>query len=146
MPRAKLLPIVTSDLPIGDAIGLDVSRAKCFHARCRIVAKFGDDQAELYQNFSWNGADVPALCALILGVSQYDPRLALASGVHDRGCSDPRTAQAIADANFITLLGPIIWNSKRLDGIPKWRRIGCFIGVRVWSIFGRKSTRIFFGV
>lgn len=144
MPRRKQIPIVTSDLPIGDAIGMDVSRAKCFHTRCRIVAKFGDDEVELHQNYFWNGADISRFCGWLLGVSQYDPRLALASGVHDRGCEDPRTPQVVADANFIALLGPIMFNGKRLPGIAKWRAIGCYIGVRFWSVFCRAETRIFY--
>lgn len=144
MPRKKTIPIVTAILSIGDAIGIDPSRRKCFHTRCRILVTFGNDQVELRQNFFWNGADIPPICGLILGVSQYDPRLALASGVHDDGCSDPATPQVVADANFVALLGQIRFNGRLLPGIPKWRAIGCYIGVRFYSLFLRPSTRLFF--
>lgn len=135
---------VTADLPIYEVIGTDPSNSeKPFRTRCEIRVTLGESESWLPAGYQWNGADIPAVFWGILGVCQYDPRVLIASGFHDRGTESVITPQVKADADFITLLRPIIFNGKVIKGIGEWRAVLMYAAVRFYSMLirGRKVKR-----
>lgn len=133
--------IVEADLGIAEVIGVDPSNtAKPFRTRCAVRAKFGEAEAWLPGGYQWNAADIARIFWTPLGVCQYDPRVLIASGFHDRGCESVVTPQEIADATFIALLRPIVFNGKIIEGVGWWRAALMYAAVRLYSMFirGRK--------
>jgi hypothetical protein len=134
---------VKADLGIGDVVGVDPSAAKPYRTRCEIRVTQGESESWLPAGYHWNGADIPKLFWAILGVCQYDPRVLIASGFHDRGTESVVTPQTKADSDFITLLRPIVFNGKVVQGVGEWRAIAMYAAVRAYSMFirGRKRRK-----
>lgn len=143
--ETKDLPAVYANLAAGKVIGQSIANtSKPFYTNCPIYVNFGPTMScELTTAYQWNGADIPRFFWSLLGTNPDDPRSLLASGFHDHGCEDPRIPQVIADAVFVTLLGPIRFNGERLPGLGWLRSKLMYVAVRAYSIFGRPVARLF---
>lgn len=120
-----------------DAIVLNLkSKTKQWKTRCRIEADFGNNTWVLDPDFRWDGASIPCFWQRLLGISRYDPRVALASAFHDDICNriGAHNAQrVVGDAIFISLLMPIKFNGKLLPGVGPWMAVILYAGVRLYS-------------
>jgi hypothetical protein len=129
--------------PTSDAIALDVvaKDGKYFRTLVDITIRYGSHDWLLRKGFRWNGADIPRVLGwlfALLGVTQYDPRVALASGFHDDVCNQAnkgKVMRVIGDAIFVTLLMPISFNGKSLDGVGQVRAALMYAGVRAYSMW-----------
>lgn len=144
MPAKKNVPRITSRLPIDKAIGFNPSSDKPFYARCPIVAELGDEKASIRAYYQSNGADTPRAFWSLWGIAPTDPRVTVGAMFHDEGCENPDCPQIIADALFVSLLGPIYWNGVLLPGINRFQQFVFYCGVRMESLFFRPTTRMFF--
>lgn len=120
------------------AVDIDADDGKCFRALTDIRANFGSHNWTLRRGKRWNGADIPRLGQALLGVSQHDPRVVLASGFHDDVCEQAnqgKVMRVIGDAIFVALLMPIEFNGKELDGVGTLRAVTMYAGVRAYSVY-----------
>lgn len=142
----KQKPTITAALSASKAIGisLDSPDGKPLFTECALVADLGTNKLTLPQGYAWDGATIPSFCWSIVGVHPLDPRAVIASGFHDLGCESDSTPQVVADANFVALLGPIVFNGETLPGVGSMRATAMYLAVRLFSIFVRPTTRMFF--
>ena len=141
----KNMPLVFAEKDIDDAIGISFTNTnKPFFTHCTITVHFGQgNQSQLPTGYHWNGADIPRFFWTLLGISQTDIRSIIASGFHDYGCENPDIPQVLADATFVSLLKPIRFNGRRLDGVGRLRAVLMYMAVRAYSIVGRPIARKF---
>lgn len=120
-----------------DCIVLNLkSKTKSWRTRCYIQADFGGHTWVLDKTFAWDGASIPCFWQRLLGISRYDPRVALASAFHDDMCNQlgaDNVQRVIGDAIFISLLMPIRFNGKRLPGLGPRMATLLYCGVRLYS-------------
>ena len=88
----------------------------------------------LAEGYSWDGATIPRVWWSIMG-HPLKQEFRLASLVHDWRCEHAKTGaeRMVGDALFLELL--------ENAGLPRWRRIGMWVAVRVWSLFFRRRER-----
>ena len=88
----------------------------------------------LPEGYSWDGASIPRPCWSVMG-HPLESSVRLASLVHDWRCEHARTGaeRMVGDALFLELL--------EKAGLPRWRRIGMWVAVRVWSLFFWRRKR-----
>ena len=88
----------------------------------------------LPEGYSWDGATIPRVWWSIMG-HPLKQEFRLASLVHDWRCEHAKTGaeRMVGDALFLELL--------EKAGLPRWRRIGMWVAVRVWSLFFWRRRR-----
>ena len=88
----------------------------------------GEYRIAFAEGYSWDGASIPRPCWSVMG-HPLQQELRLASLVHDWRCEHARTGaeRMVGDALFLELL--------ERAGLPRWRRVGMWVAVRVWSLF-----------
>ena len=88
----------------------------------------GEYRIAFTEGYSWDGATIPRLLWSLMGYP-LQKELRLASLIHDWRCEHARTGaeRMVGDALFLELL--------EQAGLPRWRRIGMWVAVRVWSLF-----------
>ena len=88
----------------------------------------------LPEGYSWDGATIPRVWWSIMG-HPLKQEFRLASLVHDWRCEHARTGaeRMVGDALFLECL--------EQAGLPRWRRIGMWVAVRVWSLFFWRRRR-----
>lgn len=86
------------------------------------------------EGYSWDGATIPRVWWSIMG-HPLKQEFRLASLVHDWRCEHARTGaeRMVGDALFLECL--------EKAGLPRWRRIGMWVAVRVWSLFFWRRKR-----
>ena len=88
----------------------------------------------LPEGYSWDGATIPRVWWSIMG-HPLKQEFRLASLIHDWRCEHAKTGaeRMVGDALFLELL--------EQAGLPRWRRIGMWVAVRVWSLFFWRRRR-----
>ena len=94
----------------------------------------GEYRIAFTEGYSWDGATIPRLLWSLMG-HPLQKELRLASLIHDWRCEHARTGaeRMVGDALFLELL--------EKAGLPRWRRIGMWVAVRVWSLFFWRRRR-----
>ena len=88
----------------------------------------------LSEGYSWDGATIPRVWWSIMG-HPLKQEFRLASLVHDWRCEHARTGaeRMVGDALFLECL--------EQAGLPRWRRIGMWCAVRIYSLFFWRRRR-----
>ena len=126
-------PRITSSR--SNPIAVDLFADKPFVTQCPVQFILGQIPIRIPEGYHFDGASIPRILWSISGFSPLDRDTMLAALCHDWGCDHPeKIERVIADAMFITLLGPITLNDKDLFGPGLKRRTAMYIAVRAWSI------------
>lgn len=103
--------------------------------------RFGPHELVIGKGFTFDGPSIPRILWWIAGLSPCDLDTVLAALVHDWVCEHPdELPRIVGDAIFFHLLGPIMFNGRRLPGVGPWRRRAMYLAVRLYSFFARKET------
>ena len=88
----------------------------------------------LPEGYSWDGATIPRVWWSVMG-HPLKQEFRLASLIHDWRCEHARTGaeRMVGDALFLECL--------ERAGLVRWRRIGMWVAVRVWSLFFWRRRR-----
>lgn len=125
------------DRAVDDCIAINYrDEHKRWITTARIECWFAGHSWVLDRGYKFNGADIPRVFQVLLGIDRYDPRVAMAAGFHDSVCemvAADNVQRVIGDAIFVSLLMPIRFNGKPVKGIGPWRATLMYLGVRAYS-------------
>ena len=94
----------------------------------------GTYKISLPEGYSWDGATIPRVWWSIMG-HPLKQEFRLASLIHDWRCEHAKTGaeRMVGDALFLECL--------ERAGLVRWRRVGMWVAVRVWSLFFWRRRR-----